>query len=102
MQKQLAITGILLQKNEIFILDEPFNGVDISSSLLIKDILSRLKKANKIVLISSHILPAIQESCDFLYFLKDGIITKSILKGQDFEFEMRTDNKANAILDSLL
>ena len=29
MQKKLAIIGMLLQKNEVFILDEPFNGLDI-------------------------------------------------------------------------
>ena len=29
MKKKLALTAILLQENDVFILDEPFNGVDI-------------------------------------------------------------------------
>ena len=35
MKKKLALTAILLQKNDVFILDEPFNGVDIQSNILI-------------------------------------------------------------------
>ena len=35
MKKKLALTAILLQKNDCFILDEPFNGVDIHSNIII-------------------------------------------------------------------
>mgnify|MGYP000663088242 CR=1 FL=1 len=31
MKKKLALTAILIQNNDFFILDEPFNGVDIHS-----------------------------------------------------------------------
>ena len=41
MKKKLALTAILLQKNEVFILDEPFNGVDIQSNIVIKEIVYR-------------------------------------------------------------
>jgi len=102
MQKQLAITGMLLQKNEIFIFDEPFNGVDISTSLLIKEILLRLKQSNKLVIMSSQILSSLEESCDFLHYLKEGRIIKSVPKGQDIGIEMRNDDEALSILDSLI
>jgi len=39
MKKKLAFTAILLQKNDVFILDEPFNGVDIQSNILITEII---------------------------------------------------------------
>ena len=35
MKKKLALTAILLQENDYFILDEPFNGVDIQSNIII-------------------------------------------------------------------
>ena len=60
MQKKLAITGLLLQKNEVFILDEPFNGVDISSNMIIQEILIRLKQLNKTVIFSSHIFSTLR------------------------------------------
>mgnify|MGYP006133164485 FL=1 len=44
MKKKLALTAILLQKNDVFILDEPFNGVDIHSNLIIVEIIKRFKK----------------------------------------------------------
>ncbi len=84
MKKKLALTGILLQQNNVFVLDEPFNGVDIQSNLLIKELINRLKALNKIVIISSHIFSTLKETCDELHLLKNGRITKSVFK-QDFE-----------------
>ncbi|MBN3661915.1 MAG: ABC transporter ATP-binding protein, partial [Ornithobacterium rhinotracheale] len=34
MKKKLALTAILLQENKYYILDEPFNGIDIQSSII--------------------------------------------------------------------
>jgi ABC-2 type transport system ATP-binding protein len=82
MKKKLAITGILLQQNNIFILDEPFNGVDIQSNLLIKELILKLKSLNKIIIISSHIFSTLKETCDELHLLKAGQIVKSVLKNE--------------------
>jgi len=78
MRKKLALTGTLLQKNEVFILDEPFNGVDIQSNIVIQEVLKKLKELNKIVLLSSHIFSTLGETCDFLHHLKEGEIVRSV------------------------
>lgn len=78
MKKKLAITGLLLQKNEVFILDEPFNGVDIHSNIIIEEILKKLKEHYKIVILSSHIFSTLNSTCDYLYHLKEGRISESI------------------------
>jgi ABC-2 type transport system ATP-binding protein len=83
MKKKLAITGLLLQKNDVFILDEPFNGVDIHSNLIIEEILKQLKQRNKIVILSSHIFSTLNSTCDYLYHLKEGSVSKSV-KREDF------------------
>ena len=44
MKKKLAIIAILLQENEYFILDEPFNGVDIQSNIVLTEIILKLKE----------------------------------------------------------
>lgn len=72
MKKKLAFLGVLLQKNDVYILDEPFNGVDIQSNLIITQIIHRLKKQNKIVLISSHIFSTLNDTCDEIHVLKEG------------------------------
>jgi ABC-2 type transport system ATP-binding protein len=78
MKKKLALTGVLLQNNDIFILDEPFNGVDIHSNLIIKELLKSLKEKGKIIILSSHIFSVLQDTCNFLHYLKEAEIQKSV------------------------
>jgi ABC-2 type transport system ATP-binding protein len=78
MQKKIALLGVLLQKNELIILDEPFNGVDIQSNILISAIIQQLKASGKTVLISSHIFSTLRDVCDCIYLLKDGRFAKTV------------------------
>lgn len=78
MKKKLALMGILLQQNKVYILDEPFNGVDIQSNLLIIEIIKKLKALNKIILISSHIFSTLSDTCDTIHLLESGHIVKSV------------------------
>jgi len=87
MKKKLALTAILFQKNEVFILDEPFNGVDIQSNIIIQEIIKKLKELNKIVILSSHIFSTLNESCSTLHHLKNGEIVKSVVRNQFHEIE---------------
>ncbi|MEZ4888240.1 MAG: ATP-binding cassette domain-containing protein [Chitinophagales bacterium] len=102
MRKKLAITGTLLQKNEVFILDEPFNGVDIQSNMVIQEVLKKLKELNKIVLLSSHIFSTLSETCDFLHHLKEGNIVRSVSK-DDFKMveEGLTDRGIGSKIEKL-
>ena len=84
MKKKLALTAILLQGNDYFILDEPFNGVDIQSNILLVDIFLQLKELNKVVLISSHLFSSLSEICDEMYLLERGKKIKAVQK-KDFE-----------------
>ena len=85
MKKKLALTAILLQANELFILDEPFNGVDIQSNLMITEIINRLKQLGKTILISSHIFSTLTETCDEIHLLRDGQLVK---RAEPSEFQL--------------
>lgn len=91
MKKKLAITAILLQENEYFILDEPFNGVDIQSNIILTEIILKLKELNKIVLISSHIFSTLSDTCDEIHLLRKGEQIKSVKKTEfkNLEQEMK-------------
>ena len=91
MKKKLAITAILLQENEYYILDEPFNGVDIQSNNILTDIILKLKELNKIVLISSHIFSILNDTCDKIHLLRKGEQIKSVQKTEfkNLEQEMK-------------
>lgn len=78
MKKKLALTAILLQKNEYFIFDEPFNGVDIQSNIIIAEIIHKLKKLNKTIIISSHIFSTLSDTCNEIHLLSSGEITKTV------------------------
>ena len=78
MKKKLALTAILLQKNDVFVLDEPFNGVDIQGNLIISEIIKRVKELKKTVIISSHIFSTLANTCDEIYLMKNGEIIKKV------------------------
>lgn len=85
MKKKLALNALLIQENDIFILDEPFNGVDLHSNIIIKEILLKLKALNKTIILSSHIFSTLNEICDCIHHLKNGEIFRS---AQQDEFEL--------------
>ncbi len=80
MKKKLAITAILLQENEYFILDEPFNGVDIQSNMILTEIILKLKELDKIIIVSSHIFSILCDTCDEIHLLRNGEQIKSVQK----------------------
>ena len=102
MKKKLALTAILLQENTCFILDEPFNGIDIQSSFLVTEIIHRLKSLHKTLIIASHIFSTLSDVCDEIHLLHQGKLIKSVQKEQfpDLESEMKTfciDNKMDRL-----
>lgn len=84
MKKKLALTAILLLPNSVYVLDEPYNGVDIHSNMIITEIIHRLKALGKTVLISSHIFSTLKETCDQIHVLDQGVITRSVHQ-EDFD-----------------
>jgi ABC-2 type transport system ATP-binding protein len=95
MKKKLALTAILLQENECFILDEPYNGVDIQSNIIITDIIHKLKELGKTVIISSHIFSTLSDTCDEIHLLKNGEFIRQVI-GKDF-YKLEAEMKAFSI-----
>ena len=80
MKKKLALLGILKKDNPIYILDEPFNGLDMETNKILELIILRLKEKEKTIFISSHILDPLLNICDTIHFLDKGQFTKSFNK----------------------
>jgi ABC-2 type transport system ATP-binding protein len=84
---------------DVFILDEPFNGVDIQSNIIITEIIKKFKELKKTVIISSHIFSTLANLCDEIFLMKNGIIIKSVNQ-KDFtrlEAEMQKFSLGNII-----
>ncbi|MFK7932622.1 MAG: ATP-binding cassette domain-containing protein [Saprospiraceae bacterium] len=100
MQKKLALTGILLQKNDLFILDEPFNGVDIHSNFMIIEIIKQLKNSGKTVLLASHIFATLRDTCDGLFWLQNGQLSAEIPPAEfDHMEQQMQEGKVNLQLE---
>ena len=80
MLKKLALTAIALQGNDIFLLDEPFSGVDLQSNLVIEKYIGILKAENRIVLLSSHILPTLENLCDRILVIDSGKLIDNVAR----------------------
>lgn len=76
MKKKLAFMTLLLQKNDVYILDEPFNGVDLTGCILMKKVIRQLKERSKTVILSSHQIVALREICDNIHYLFNHQICK--------------------------
>ncbi len=92
MRKKLAMMAILKQEKDFYILDEPFNGLDMESCKLVEIVINMLREKGKTVFVSSHILDTLTDSCTFIHHLKEGRIVKSygkeeypLLKNEIFE-----------------
>jgi ABC-2 type transport system ATP-binding protein len=77
MKKKLALLAILKQDKPIFILDEPFNGLDLETNKILELIITTLKQKGKTVFISSHIIEPLLTTCNNIHLLENGCFIKS-------------------------
>lgn len=80
MKKKLALLGVLKLDKPVYLLDEPFNGVDIESSQIIKLVLQKLRRKNKTIVVTSHILESLTNMCDYIHHLENRVIIKTYQK----------------------
>lgn len=72
MKQRLGIAMAMLKDPELLILDEPFNGLDPYGIQELKDYLRSLTDTGKTVMISSHILPDLQDVAQEIGIINQG------------------------------
>lgn len=70
MKKKTYLNAVFQNDYPIYILDEPFNGLDIESNYILMQFLKE-KSKNSIVLISSHILEILYSNCASIYVINN-------------------------------
>lgn len=73
-QQKIQLITALAHDPDIIILDEPFSGLDPVNAMLLKDIVKEQINNGKIVLFSSHQMSYIEEFCDSIAILNNGIV----------------------------
>lgn len=75
MIQKVLIASALLHDPEILLLDEPLSGLDVTTSLVIKDLLRMFAEEGKIIIYSSHILEVVEKICSRAIIIhKGGIV----------------------------
>ncbi len=87
MKKKLALLAVLKQDKSIFILDEPFNGLDLETNKILELIILSLKQKQRTVFVSSHIIDPLLTTCDKIHLLQDGVFIKTYKKDEFFKIE---------------
>ncbi len=87
MQKKLGFMAVYLQDPDLYILDEPFNGIDLKGCIRMKHLISYLKAQWKTVILSSHRLDVLHEVCDSIHYLREGRLLKGFACGSVEEIE---------------
>ncbi len=76
MKQRLAIASTLLGDPEILVLDEPTNGLDPQGIAEIRELILKIAKNDKTIIIASHILDEIEKVCSHVAILKFGKLIK--------------------------
>jgi ABC-type multidrug transport system ATPase subunit len=93
MKKRVDLAVSLIHSPKFIILDEPFNGLDISLQKFIWDLLLELKEKGKMIIVSSHMLSDIRKYCSKFglvhkgYFYNTEQIDESLKTSKHHSFE---------------
>lgn len=74
MRKRVAMAAALIHKPELFLMDEPFEGVDAVGARLMKDILLDLVRHGATIFLTSHVLEVVERLCDRVAIIHEGRI----------------------------
>jgi ABC-2 type transport system ATP-binding protein len=75
MKQKIAITGALLHRPKVLILDEALNGLDPRSAKLVKDLLRSLADNDGVaILFSTHVLEIAEALCDRVAIMYQGSV----------------------------
>ena len=82
MKKKAYLNAVFQNEYPIYILDEPFNGLDLESNYILVQYLKEKSKSS-IILISSHILEILYANCESIFVIKE----KKIVNFQKGDFQ---------------
>jgi ABC-2 type transport system ATP-binding protein len=72
MRKRTAMAAALIHRPQLFLLDEPFEGVDAVGARLMKDILLDQVRQGATIFLTSHVLEVVERLCERVAIIAEG------------------------------
>jgi ABC-2 type transport system ATP-binding protein len=72
MRQKVLLAAALLHNPDLVLLDEPFSGLDVGSSLVLRSLIEELARRGKAVLLSSHEMETVEKLCARVVILHRG------------------------------
>ena len=86
MQQRLCLAHTLVHDPQVLLLDEPASGLDPRARVELRELLRELRSLGKTILISSHILPELEELCTSVAIVDHGQV---LAQGRVVDIEKR-------------
>ena len=74
MRQRVLLAAALLHDPDLLVLDEPFSGLDVNASFLLRALLQTLAARGKMILLSSHQMELVETLCPRVLILHRGTV----------------------------
>jgi ABC-2 type transport system ATP-binding protein len=74
MKQKVLLAAALLHNPDILVLDEPLSGLDVTASLIVRNLIQSLARDGRVILFSSHVLEVVEKICSRVVILHKGRI----------------------------
>jgi len=117
MRQRILLIAALLHNPDLIIFDEPLSGLDVTSALIFRKLVSALGRAGKTIFYCSHVLEVVEKICSHVTILQRGrqVAYGSIEDMKKFQSmpsleaafsnlvqEVDADESAEAIVDAVI
>lgn len=72
MRQRILLIAALMDNPEILIFDEPLSGLDVTSALVLKNLIRTLGQQGRAIFYCSHVLEVVEQVCSHLLILRKG------------------------------
>src|SRR5271156_3373503 len=72
MTQRLGLARVLLHEPQVLLLDEPASGLDPRARIDMRNLIKELRRMNKTIMVSSHILPELADICNKIGIIERG------------------------------
>lgn len=72
MRQKVLLSAALIHDPDILLLDEPLSGLDVTTAMIVRDLVLALAAEKKILIYSSHVLEVTEKICSRVVILHQG------------------------------